>query len=365
MDLIVGGRTSQINLLLYSIFHIGNATNNISWKSYQELTQKPSVKWHIPISLGDSHYGYRVMGTSQDYFKYFKYGQKQKLNFAQGKQFSGVYDVVLGAEVAKQLNYGMGKKVVLAHGVSQVSFSKHDDKPFNVVGILESTGTPVDKLLYVSLEAIEAIHIDWKNGAPSGKKVSAEEALKHDLTPVSITAFMVGLHSRIETFQYQRDVNDYSQEALSAILPGVALSELWQMMGSVEQVLWLIAALVLFATMIGLATMLLASMNERQREMAVLRAMGASAFSLLFLIELEAILIAVLGVLLGCAVLWISLTLLQPTLLHEYGVLMSTVPFDMTALILMGTVVGLAMVLALIPAVLAYRKSLSAGLAQR
>lgn len=364
VDLIVGSRTSPINLLLYSIFHIGDATNNISWKSYQELSSDSNVAWAIPISLGDSHHGYRVMGTSDDYFTHFKFGNKQTLAFQQGKVFEGVYDVVLGAEVARKLNYDLGQKVVLSHGVSKVSFSKHGDKPFTVMGILEPTGTPVDKLLYVSLAGIEAIHVGWENGVVT-KAVSAEDALKHDLTPVSITAFMVGLKSRIETFNYQRQINTYSQEPLLAILPGVTLSQLWQMMSGVEKMLWLISALVLIATMVGLATMLLASMNERQREMAILRAMGAHALTLLFLIELEAVMIAILGVILGIALLVLGLVVAQPLLADQYGLFISSLPLDMNTGFLVLLVVGLAALLAFIPALLAYRKSLSAGLVQR
>ena len=102
-NLIVGARSGQVNLLLYSIFHIGNATNNISWKSYTDIILDKNVEWSIPISLGDSHKGFRVMGTTEIYFEKYRYGNKILLSFKQGQKFKNVYDVVLGSQVAKEL----------------------------------------------------------------------------------------------------------------------------------------------------------------------------------------------------------------------------------------------------------------------
>ncbi|WP_315982867.1 ABC transporter permease [Aliamphritea spongicola] len=163
-DLIVGARSGSVQLLLYSVFRIGDASNNITWQSYQDIAGHSRVAWTIPISLGDSHRGYRVVGTNTDYFKHYKYGRKQPLVFTEGQQFSALHDVVLGAEVAAKLGYQMGDELVVAHGTGNASFAKHEDQPFKVSGILAPTGTPVDRALYVSLEAIEAIHVDWQSG---------------------------------------------------------------------------------------------------------------------------------------------------------------------------------------------------------
>ena len=104
-DLIVGARSGDINLLLYSVFRIGNATNNISWESYQDITSRPEVAWAIPISLGDSHRGFRVMGTNGDYFEHYRFARTRALTLAEGKPFAEVFDTVLGADVAAQLGY--------------------------------------------------------------------------------------------------------------------------------------------------------------------------------------------------------------------------------------------------------------------
>ncbi|MGS2718258.1 ABC transporter permease [Eionea flava] len=365
-DLIVGARSGSINLLLYSVFRIGNASNNISWDSYQRIKRHKNIRWTIPLSLGDSHKGYRVVATTPDYFTYYRYSKKQALAFAQGQPFNGVYDAVIGAEVAKKLGYTLNQKMVLSHGVAAVSFTNHDDKPFTVVGILQPTGTPVDQSIHISLAGMEAIHIDWQNGAPiSGLRISAEEALEKDLTPKNITAFLVGLDNKIMTFRLQRAINDYSDEALMAVLPGVVLSELWQMMGNVEKALAFIALLVVVASLLGMITMMLSTLQQRQRELAVLRAIGAPPWFMFCLIQLEVFLLALAGLLVGTLLLWIGLLVAQPFIQHQYGLLISNNPFNMTSLFYGGAMLGLALLMACVPAFTAYKQSLAQGLTTR
>ncbi len=359
VDLIVGARTGSLNLLLYSVFRIGNATNNIQWESYQRIAADPNVAWTVPIALGDSHKGYRVMGTTREYFQHFSYGDKRPLRFSQGKPFAHVFDVVLGADVAKSLNYSLGDKLVLAHGMARTSFSLHDDKPFRVVGILAPTGTPVDQTLHVSLQGIEAVHLDWQHGSnPPGRRTSTHESDAHDLTPSSITAFMVGLKSKIATFRVQRAINDFPAEPLLAVLPGVALAELWQMMGVMENTLRLISGLVLTAALLGLSAMLLASIRERHQEIAIMRAIGASPWFLFRLIEVEALLMTVLGSAFACVLLFVSIFLFSDNVASKFGMQISTNFFSVESAYLVAIVLASSCVISLIPAVAAYFKAL-------
>ncbi len=365
-DLIVGARSGQLNLLLYSVFRIGNATANVSWATYERISRHPQIAWTIPLSLGDSHRGYRVLGTNQGYFEHFRYASSQQLQFAEGVPFAGVYDAVLGAEVAKRLGYVLGQEIVLAHGIGAVSFSEHKDKPFTVVGILAPTGTPVDQTVHVSLEGIEAIHIDWQQGAPMpGRQVSAEQALEMDLTPKAITAFMVGLNSRMATFVVQRQINEFRGEPLTAILPGVALAELWQMLSMVENMLLLITLLVLVAALVGMMTTLLASMRERQREMAILRAVGASPWYLFWLIQLEVLLLTSVSMLSSAVLLLAALWGVQDYLAANYGLFISLSPFSLQSLYWAGGILAAAALLACVPALVAYRRALTDGLSIR
>lgn len=356
VDLVVGARSSSLNLLLYSVFRVGSPTNNIRWSTYEKISNDPNIDWAIPISLGDSHKGYRVMGTSEAYFEHYRYGKRQALAFNSGQAFDDVFDVVLGHEVAQALNYKLGDHLVLAHGIATKSFSLHTDTPFTVVGILDPTGTPIDKTLHVSLAGIEAIHLDWKNGIHirgSGKKVSDE--LLVALQPSAITAFMVGLKSRIATFKVQRSINEYKGEPLMAILPGVALSELWGMMAMLENTLRLVSVLVLVAALLGLASMLIASMRERKHEIQLLRMIGASPSFIFCLLQLEALLISAVSILLGAGSLWAGLILMNSALSTQFGLFVSENILSAGNLKLMALVIGATVIAALIPAVNAYR----------
>jgi putative ABC transport system permease protein len=224
VDLIVGARTGELNLLLYSVFRVGNATNNISWRSYQDLTKAREVEWSIPISLGDSHKGFRVVGTTEDFFQYFQYGSKQALQFREGRHFSNTFEVVLGSEVASSLNYELNDQITLVHGIGSSAISEHAEA-FTVVGILKATGTPVDQSVNVRLDGLEAVHLGWQSGIDLSKFQDKTKLKTANLQPKSITAFMVGLKSKLSTFSFQRKVNQYKKEPMLAILPGVTLSE--------------------------------------------------------------------------------------------------------------------------------------------
>ncbi|ENJ1734749.1 ABC transporter permease [Vibrio parahaemolyticus] len=364
-DLIVGGRSGQVNLLLYSVFRIGNATNNIDWKSYQEFSQHRAVDWAIPISLGDSHKGFRVMGTNHSYFEHYKYGSKQPLTFSKGKEFNGLFETVLGSDVAKQLGYQIGSEIIIAHGISDVGFSRHDKLPFKVVGILAPTGTPVDKTVHVSLEAIEAIHVGWESGARLGPTPDAKVLQERDFQPKQITAMHVGLKSRIQTFALQRQINNYPKEPLSAIMPGVALHELWGMMSVAEQALMAVSGFVVIAGLLGMLSSLLTSLQERRREMAILRAMGARPRHVFSLLISEASLLTAAGIVTGVLGLYAILALLQPLIQQHYGINLTLSTLSAYEWMLLSFVQCAGIVIGFIPAFRAYRQSLSDGMTIR
>jgi putative ABC transport system permease protein len=365
-DLIVGARGSPVHLMLYSVFRIGNATNNISWQSVQELADHPKVAWVVPLSLGDSHRGYRVLGTGAGYFEHYRYGRDRRLAFAAGGMFQDLYDAVLGAEVAESLNYRLGSPLVIAHGAGDVSFARHDDKPFRVAGILERTGTPVDRTVHVSLEGIEALHLDWRAGAPvPGLSVTAEQARGMDLTPKAVTAVLVGLESRIATFQVQRFVNDYRGEPLTAVLPGVALSELWSLVGIAENALLVISGFVVVVGLAGMLTALLTSLNERRREMAILRSVGARPGHVFVLVMGEAAFLTLIGAAAGMLLLYGLLIGGQPLIETRLGLFIPIGSPSARELALLGAVVLAGIAAGAVPAYRAYRLSLADGLSLR
>ena len=312
VDLIVGPRTSDVNLLLTTVFRIGHPSQNMSWRSYQQLLVDKNVAWAIPISLGDSHQGFRVVGTEEQFFTHFKYGQSRALTYTSGQHFSGLYDVVLGAQVASKLNYVVNDKLVLAHGLSATSFHQHDTYPYKVVGILAATGTPVDNALYVSLPGLEAIH---QKADPTN--VGSDH---HRLTPTSISATLIGLTSKLAIFKVQREINTATNEPLTAILPGVALTQLWQMSNSLENTLQLMTSLILFASLLGLAAVLIATLRERRYEFSVMRTLGANARTNFLLVQTESLCVALAGIVFGTITLIIAIVIGEHLVAAQYGI---------------------------------------------
>lgn len=364
VDLIVGARSGPINLLLYSVFHIGNATNNISYETFEDFSSREEVEWTIPISLGDSHKSYRVVGTNQNFFKHYQFSGGKHLELVKGDVFKGLFDVVVGSDVAENLHYKIGRKIILSHGTNEVSFQNHDDKPFTIVGILKRTGTPVDKSIHVSLEAIRAIHVDWKDGAPPrpGEEVSPEKLKAMDLTPSDVTAFFVKLNSRIDVFNLQYEVNNYEEEALTAILPGASLRDLWKTIGFAEKTLLIVSMLVFVVSLIGMIISLLSTLNERRREMAILRSIGAKKRFIFSVLIIETILLTVLGIVSGVITLYVGLFLAQPILESKMGLTLGLMSPTANDFIYLGAILIGALASSLIPAWRAYKNSLGDGL---
>lgn len=488
-DLIVGARGGPLNLLLYSVFRIGDATSGISWDSYEDIAARPEVAWTIPLSLGDSHRGYRVLGTTEAYLEHYRHGREQRLELVAGTGLSGIRDAVLGAEVADRLGYVVGDSIVVSHGIGDVSFEHHDEMPFTVTGILAATGTPVDRTVHVTLAGIEAIHDDSAHAADHGDHAddhadhahdgdhaadngdghsddhgddhaddhSDDHAGEHDddhgddaddhadhgdghadehgdhaddhgnhdadhadghgdyaddhaddhsdhaddhpdhhtddhgedhaddhedhgaehvgghadahsadhAEPDSITAFIVGLDSRPLLLGLQRYVNEYTAEPLMAIIPGVALQQLWEMLGVAEAAMLGIAVLVVVAGLIGMLTTFLTSLTERRREMAILRAAGAGPGLIFALLIVEALLLAAAGSLAGVAVVHAAMVLARPVLLAEFGLALAGGSPGLFDLAVVAAVTIAGGVVAAFPAWRVYRYSLADGLTMR
>ncbi|MEM0515596.1 ABC transporter permease [Pseudoalteromonas sp. YIC-827] len=360
-DLIVGARTGDIQLLLASVFRIGHMNNGVSWQSYQDISSKKGIKWALPLSLGDTHKGYAVLGTSSDYFNHFQYGKKQHLSFSSGAPFAQVNEVVLGAEVAKRLGYGLGDNIVVAHGMGKTSFHHHDDKPLVVVGILAATGTPVDKTLHVPLIAIAQLH---------GAQAHHEDHHDHDEPhavdligePKQISAFLLGFDSPLYTLQVRRNINNYKGEPLMAIMPGVTLRELWSMLAMVEKLLLLFSIVVLVISLLGMLTTLLANLSQRRRELAILRSVGAKPWHIFSLMSMESLLISLLGTSLGVALCYLLLALAQPQLQAQAGINIDLQGISSYELMLIAVIMAAAWIVGLIPAVRAYFYSLHDGM---
>lgn len=363
-DLIVGARGGSVQLLLYSVFRIGSGTNNVTWESYEDLRARPEVAWTVPLSLGDSHRGFRVLGTTDAYLERYRYRRDRRLELAEGAWFDDLFDAVVGWEVAQALGYALGQEIVVSHGVA--SFTDHDDKPFRISGILARTGTPVDRTVHVSLEAIEAIHVDWRGGARiPGMQVSADEVRTMDLSPQAVTAVLVGTQSRLQIFRLQRWVNEYRAEPLLAVIPGVALQELWSVVGVAERALGLVSIMVVVTALMGLGAMVVAGLEARRREMAILRAVGARPHTVAALLGAEAAALSAAGAALGLAGTYAGLAVLRPWVDARFGLYLPLDPPGMRDLTVLAAVTAAGAAVSLIPALRAWRMSLADGMTPR
>jgi putative ABC transport system permease protein len=365
VDLVVGARSGPVNLLLYSVFRVGDATANVSWASYQLVARHRDVAWTIPISLGDSHRGFRVLGTTAEYFQHYRVAGGRALEFTAGSGFTDDHGAVLGADVAQALGYVIGSPVVIAHGTADVSFAEHKDAPFKVVGILARTGTPVDRTVHIPLEGMEGLH----GPAPTpyivmpGETPEQARERRHPHQP--ITAFFVGMRDRSALLTMQRALNEYPREPLQAIIPGVALKQLWDLIGIADRALLLIAGFVVFAGLLGMLTAILVSLNERRREMAILRSVGALPRHVFSLLVSEAGLLALTGVLAGLALTYALLAAGQPLMAARFGIFVPLSGLTVTDLALLAGIVLAALLMGLWPAWRAYRNTLADGLTIR
>lgn len=373
-DLIVGARTSPVQLTLSTVFHLGGVTHGMSWASAQRIAAHPLVAWTIPVSLGDSHRGFPVLATSEDYFRHFRYGDRRPLALAEGRPFGAVFETVLGADVARRLGYRVGDRIVLSHGQPvfgdphgeadhHADHADHADKPFVVTGILGPTGTPVDRTVHIRLDGMEAIHLDWQAGAPvPGMSIPPALVGKFQLTPTQITGVLVGLKLRSRVFALQREIDEDPHEALMAVLPGVALDALWQIVGVGEKTLLLMSALIGVVGLAGLVSSILAALGERRRELAILRAVGARPIDLLILLASEGCVLMLVGTLAGYLLLTGLSLAGAPWLEARLGVALPLGWPRASEVPLLGAIIAAGAFASLLPGWRAYRLSLSDGL---
>ena len=470
VDLIVGARGGTLQVLLSAVFGIGSPSGSVKLSTMERWKAHPAVKWVVPYSLGDSHRGFRVVGTTPEFYERYRFRKDGRIVFVSGRAAVADTEVVIGSEVAEKLGYTIGTPVVVVHGLRDIGTSSHEAHPFHVVGILGRTFTPIDRSVYVTLGGIEAMHepemaaagssmasAEGAGGSMSGGRgqggtaqqrtaqqrtarksakaaaivaankqravamapppgtpmvmpgaepppgtplvmpgaepppsalpevkaaveqktatpdVVAEPAATepaatepaHDHGDDQITAFFVGTKNRFEALMLQREMNTDLEEPLTAVIPGVALGELWQNIGSAEVGLRVIA---IFAVAIGLTGMLVAlysSLEARRREMAILRAVGAGPRMIISLLVLESGLLALLGCIIGVAAVYLGLFVAQGPIEQRFGLHLALHPLRSVEWTYLAVVMGAGVVIGFVPAWKAYRTSLVDGLSPR
>ena len=405
VDSVVSARGGDLQILLNTVFLIGQPSQTIKWETFKNIQSNEDVNFSIPITLGDSHRGYKVVGTNNEYFEKIKYSRKRSLIFEQGSGFSGVFDVVLGSAVAEKLDYSLGSSIAISHGLSEAgtthSFidieddhaeheehdsehedhsdieddhaeheehdSEHEDHSdheitgFEVAGILTPTGTPIDNAVYIHITGYEAIHKGWI-GNQKVAKVSLKDILEADLEPKTISAVFVSLKNRTKLFQFQREINSYNPEALTAVMPGITLSRLWKLTGNVDKAFKIITAFIILIALLGMMSMTIAGLNSRRREMAILRSVGASPGNIVGLLLSESVLISILSCILGYLLMIFIFYFGKTYLENSYGIFLEGYSLKNYDIKIIIAIVITSLLATIIPAIQIYRNTLRDGL---
>lgn len=367
-DLIVGARGGTIQMLLYAVFGLGSPTNNVSVETWRHWQRHPAVAWTIPWSLGDSHHGFRVIGTDSSFYAHYRFGEDRSIELAEGEPARALFDVVLGADVARTLRYEVGDAIALTHGLGDaVGIMDHDDRPFRVVGILERTFTPIDRALFTTLEGVAAVHVGWESGGPPlpGDEIPVERLRREGVHVEQVTAVFLATKSRPDALRLKREIDTYESEAIMAILPGVALAEMWRTIGYAEDGLKIVSAFVVLVGLLGMLVSLYTSLNARRREMAILRAVGAGPRRIVALLVLESGLLSVAGALAGVALVYLLLFLAQGPVEARFGLHLPLRPPGRVEIFYVLGVMAGGFLIGLVPAFKAYRNTLADGLSVR
>jgi putative ABC transport system permease protein len=361
-DLIVGARGGTSQVLLSTVFGMSVPNGSVSWATYERWAAHPAVKWTIPYALGDAHQGHRVIGTTAAFFEQYRF-RDQSVTFAAGGAPANDREIAIGSEVAERLGYAVGDSVTLAHGLAAVSFAQHEAHPFTVSGVIARTFTPIDRALYTTLEGLTAMH-EAEEGAGGLMMGPPTEALPDGVKP-PITAFLVGTKNRFETLQLQREMNEDKQEPLTAIIPGVALAQLWQTIGSAEVGLRVVALFTVLVGLIGMCVALYASLESRRREMAILRAVGAGPRAIVSLLVLESGLLALIGAVTGVGLVYGGIFAARAAVEARFGLALTLHALGTTEWAYLALVVSAGTLVGVLPAWRAYRSSLADGLSPK
>ena len=367
-ELIVGNKQgSAWELVLNVAYYVDVPNANIPYDYYLEFTEKGlyglDVEKAVPISLGHSYGSYPVVGTTPDMFD-LEYSSDKRYEFVPGSSCfkpEGLFEAVAGATVAGREGWNVGATFQAVHGTAEKGGEKHEQE-FKVVGILQPTGTPNDRAIFVNLRAFSALHSE-----ESGHDEHEHEH-EHELTtkePEEITAILVCV-DRNQPFGARSLadlVNKDDESVAQAAIPGDEIDKfLTNIVGDVELVLLIMAVLIVVVAGIGIMVSIYNSMSDRRREIAIMRALGASRLTVMLVILMESILLSLGGGLLGLLLGHGLIALLSPVIVEHTRVAVGLLHFRPVELILIPGLIVLASLVGYLPAVAAYRTDVSASL---
>lgn len=390
-NLVVGAKGSSLQLVLNTLYHMGQSPGNVPYSLYQEVDSMRGVEWAVPLAVGDTYRGHRIVGITSNFFDEVQLGREdnaEPLRFTAGEGFSygraqldalkaeldeheehgedhtghdhfiedhpELYFAVLGAEAAKNTGLGVGDSIVPSHGLDEGAFDHHEEAACRIVGVLERTGTPIDRAIYVPLGTYYVID----DHQPDERTV---EGGARD--PRGVSGILVNARAGFYKINVWRDLNDRLDA--QAAQPPQEVKALFELVGTADRVLRLVSLLVVVVALVGVMVAIYNTMGARRKEFAILRALGARRSTVLGLVTAESASIALLGGLLGLLLATVALAVASGRVQELTGVSLAVSP-GLAELQLLGAVVLAGALAGLVPAWSAYRteaaRHLSSGL---
>lgn len=352
-DLVVGGKGSALQLVLNSLFHLDRSAGNLAWERYRELAAHRGVAWAVPIAVGDSYRGFRVVGTTERFFldfrprpdrsfeiegRPFRFDPARFEKVMSGGPAEGSFEAVIGAIAARRAGLGLGATFRISHGVE--GEGEEHGETWTVVGVLRPTGTPHDRAIFIDLTSFYA-------------------TAGHEARP-EISAALVKAKSEGTAFQLEHDLNRRSDVVAAA--PGRVVGELLELVGTVDLLLLIVAGLVVVVAAGSILVSLYASMAERRRSIAILRALGAPRAAIFRLLVLESVTLCLWGGAGGIVLGHVLAAAAGRVLAAWAGVQMGAFAFLPEELAVLGGTVVLGAGAGVLPAWTAYRLEVTDGL---
>jgi putative ABC transport system permease protein len=349
IDLVVGAKGSPLQLVLSAVYHLDIPTGNIAFAEAMALAKrKPLVKQVIPLSLGDSAKGFRIVGTNHDYVAH--YGAA----VAAGRLWERSMEAVLGADVAARTGMAVGAGFTGTHGLDEGG-THHGDHPYSVVGVLARTGTVLDRLILTGLESVWDVHA--REDPPKGGKperLSEEEK--------EITALLVRYGSPLAVMQLPRFVN--VQTEMQAASPAFESARLFNLLGTGFDVVRAFAIVLIASAAVSVFVALYNALRERRYDLAIMRTLGASRRKLMGLMVTEGMLLASIGAAIGIGLGHALTELLGMILRARQQVEVTGWHWLHAEWWLLALGAGVGLIAALIPALFAYRTDIGRTLAE-
>jgi putative ABC transport system permease protein len=361
-DAVVGARGSQLQLVLNTVFHLETSPGNIPWSLYTELRDNtPGVKLAIPYATGDNYYGFRIVGTTKHIFTDFEFQEGKSFAVQEGgRYFDESYrEAVIGSFVAQQTGLKVGDTINPYHGLYFDESARHPEE-YVVVGIMEPTNSPSDRVIWIPIEGIFRMEGHVLRGTGEEFAAQAGQAIPDDHKEVS--AVMLKLAGPMVGWRLDQQINRQGKVATIAFPVGAVMLDLFQKMGWINRILELVAYLVVLVSAAAILASIYNTINERRREFAILRALGARRRIVFAAIVGESGAIGLLGALLGYAVYAVILAGAAIVVREQTGVVLDVwsphavhlyAPLGITVL---GAVAGL------IPAAKAYSTDVAENL---